>query len=143
MKYLKSLIEVFEVFNWITWSIQLKYLKSCSNSVLLRLGVLVVCWPGEWTLKVENKTISASWSWVELSWGWAWQKCTELLVESLTLRYDPMGNSPRCSECYIPILLYIQWKLCPTSQNQKKNSFFFENGREIEFLKNFGIFSEM
>ena len=41
--------QVFELFNWSFWILQLKYLKSCSNFIL---SLLVGGWVGRWCLKV-------------------------------------------------------------------------------------------
>ena len=87
-KYLNSSIEVFKVFNWSIWSLVPFYYFP---------GGWVAGWLGGWVAGwvagiAGNKAISASklklkLSWVELSWGWAWQKisnCINLLSPAPT-----------------------------------------------------------
>ena len=69
------------------------------------------------------------------------RKVPELLVESLTLRYDPMGNSPRCGGSVVHIEFSVQ--LCPTLNNIKlitnirihaDFSKYFEHVKCLDFL---------
>ena len=60
----------------LSWDWVWQVFKSCSISLLSRLGGWVGGWVVGWLcyLKIRlSQPQSWSWSWVELSWGWAWQ----------------------------------------------------------------------